>query len=42
VVRLKIVDLFPEGQCPEVFAEEFDDVERVVEAWSVAGESGVC
>lgn len=28
VVRLEVVDLLPEEEGPEVFAEEFDGVER--------------
>lgn len=39
MIRLEIVHLFPKHQRPKVFAEELDDVQRVVEAWSVAGES---
>lgn len=40
VVRLQIVDLFPEHQRPQVLADEFDHVERVVEPRPVAREPG--
>lgn len=40
MIRLEVIHLFPKNQRPKVFAEELDDVQRVVEAWSVAGESG--
>lgn len=36
VVGLEVVDLLLEDESPEVLAEEFDDVECVVEAWPVA------
>lgn len=39
MVCLEVVDVFAEDEGPEVFAEEFDDVEGVVEAGAVAGES---
>lgn len=39
VVRLKIVDLLPEDQHPDVLAEELDHVERVGEARPVFRES---
>jgi hypothetical protein len=39
VICLEIVDLLLEEQCPEVFAEEFDDIEGCCGAWSVARES---
>lgn len=39
VVCLEVVYVFAEDEGPEVFAEEFDDVEGVVEAGAVAGES---
>lgn len=39
VVGLEIVDLLLENEGPEVFAEELDDVESVVEARAVAGEA---
>jgi hypothetical protein len=40
VVGLEVVDLFPEDEHPDVFAEEFDHVQGVDEAWAVAGEPG--
>ena len=39
MVRFQVVDLLAEDEHPEVFAEEFDYVESVCEAGSVAGES---
>ena len=38
MVRLEVVNLLPKHQRPEVFAEELDDVERVVEPRPVARE----
>ena len=40
MIRLEIVNLLLEEDGPEVFAQEFDDVEAVDEAGAVAGESG--
>lgn len=40
VVSLEVVDLFPEHDRPDVFAEELDGVEGIDEAWAVAGEPG--
>ena len=37
MVCLQIVDLFPENEHPEVFAEEFYSVEGVGEAGAVFG-----
>lgn len=39
VVRLEVVDLLAEEQGPEVFADEFDVVERGLRAWAVGAES---
>lgn len=39
VVRLQVVNVLAKDEGPEVFAEELDDVEGVVEARAVAGES---
>ncbi len=39
MVRLQVVNLLPENQRPEVFAQELDGVESVGEAWPVARES---
>jgi hypothetical protein len=39
VVRLQVIDLFPEEQGPEVFAEELDHVEGRCWSWGVAGET---
>lgn len=39
VVCLEVVYVFAEDERPEVFAEELYDVEGVVEAGAVAGES---
>lgn len=39
VVCLEVVYVFAEDEGPEVFAEELYDVEGVVEAGAVAGES---
>lgn len=39
MVCFEVVDVFAEDEGPEVFAEELDDVEGVVEAGAVAGES---
>ena len=33
MIRLEVVDLFPEDGLPEVFAEEFDDVEGCRLRW---------
>ncbi len=41
MVRLEVVNLLPKHQRPEVFAEELDDVERVVEPRPVAREPAV-
>ena len=38
MVCFEIVDLLSEYNSPEIFAEEFDYVEVVGEAWTVAGE----
>jgi hypothetical protein len=40
VVRLQIINLLLEQQCPEVFAEEFDAVEVGLGAGFVCGEAG--
>lgn len=40
MIRLEIVHLLPKHELPEVLAQKLDHVERVVEAWAVAGESG--
>lgn len=39
MIRLQIIDLFPENKHPEVFAEEFYYVEGICESGSVFGES---
>lgn len=41
VVRLQVVNVLAKDEGPEVFAEELDDVEGVVEARAVAGESAM-
>lgn len=38
MIGLKIVDLFPEDQCPHVLAEKFDGIEGIGEAWAILGE----
>ena len=38
MIRLQVIDLLPENQGPHILAEELDHVERVGEAWAVAGE----
>lgn len=38
MISLKIVDLFPEYQCPHVLAEKFDGIEGIGEAWAILGE----
>ena len=39
MIGLKVINLFLEQQCPEIFAEEFDGVERVCEVRAGCGES---
>lgn len=39
MVCLEIVDLLPEENCPEIFAQEFDYVEVIGKTRTVAGES---
>lgn len=41
VVRLQVVNVLAKDEGPEVFAEELYDVEGVVEARAVAGESAI-
>lgn len=41
VVRLQVVNVLAKDEGPEVFAEKLDDIEGVVEAGAVAGESAV-
>ncbi len=40
MVCFEVINLLSEEDGPEVFAEEFDDVQVVDEAGTVAGESG--
>ena len=42
VICFEIVNLLPEDKHPEVFAEELDNVQRIGEAWSIAGEAIRC
>ena len=39
VIRLEVIDLLSEYECPEIFAEELDDIQHVDEAGAIAGES---
>ncbi len=39
VVCLKVVYLFSKNKHPEIFAEKFDYVKCVCEAWPIPGES---
>lgn len=41
MVCLKVVNILAKHQCPEIFAQELDDVECIVESWSVSRESVV-
>jgi hypothetical protein len=36
MIRLQVIDLFPEYQHPQILAEKFNDVQRIREAWAVA------
>lgn len=39
MIRLEVVDILPKHQRPKIFAEEFNDVERIVESGSISRES---
>lgn len=41
MVGLEIINLLAEEQGPHLLAKEFDHVEGVHEAWSIAGEPGL-
>ena len=41
MISLQIINLLPKQQHPHILAQELDDIERVGEAWSVAGESRI-
>ena len=38
MIRLEVINVLAEDQRPQVLAEEFDDVQRVVKPWAISRE----